>query len=314
MRARRALASAPLAAAVAALACAASPQPAPPRATEVVTPFHVIGHRGAAAYAPENTRAGVAAARALGAPAVELDVQRSRDGALVLFHDATLDAKTPLRGRVAEHDLAALLAADIGTWFDATHPDAPRRHAGEPLAALGDVLDANGRALAYHLEIKSDDPAIPAELVAAVRARGLADVVTVTSFDRAQLDRVRAIAPEAPLCWLVRDDGTNLPGASERERRALLADQRARVDEAAASGFAQVGLRAGALSREIVDYARVERGLEVRAWGVRSTADMEHAIAVGANGMTIDWPDRLLARLRELGVDARAGALTEDAR
>ena len=94
------------------------------------------------------------------------------------------------------------------------------------------------------------------------------------------------------------------PSTSRISSAWLLASQRERIDAAASAVFSQVVLRAMTMTPEVVAHARDVRGLEIRAWGVRSTADMEHAIAVGANGMTIDWPDRLLARLRELGVDA----------
>lgn len=296
------------------LACASGSITEPAREPEVATPFHVIGHRGAAGHAPENTLAGVERALALGAFEVELDVQRSADAVLVLFHDATLEGKTKLRGRVADHPASVLLATDVGSWFDAAHPDVMPRYAGEPIASLASVLDAHGSALIYHLEIKGDEPELPVELVAAVRARSLEHWVTITSFSFEQLERAHAAAPDIELCWLVRDDGTEVVGASERERRSLLAVQREQADATAAAGFAYLGIRAGALSREIVDYARSVRGLKVRSWGVRSLDDMEHAIAMGANGMTIDWPEQLLARLRALGVEPIAPVVPETAR
>ena len=61
-------------------------------------------------------------ARESGAFEVELDVMLSADDVLVLFHDRTLDLKTDLSGRVREHRAAELLQADIGSWFDQTHP------------------------------------------------------------------------------------------------------------------------------------------------------------------------------------------------
>ena len=71
-------------------------------------PFRVIAHRGASAYAPENTLPAFERALELGASEVELDVQLSRDGALVLFHDRTLDGKTNLSGAVRDHTADAL--------------------------------------------------------------------------------------------------------------------------------------------------------------------------------------------------------------
>ena len=86
-------------------------------------PFHVIAHRGASADAPENTLPAFARALALGVVEVELDVQLSRDGVPVLFHDGTLDAKTPLRGPRAGPPGAG---ADARRRGQLVRPHAPR--------------------------------------------------------------------------------------------------------------------------------------------------------------------------------------------
>ena len=90
-------------------------------------PFHVIAHRGASAEAPENTLPAFERALALGVVEVELDVQLSRDGVPVLFHDRTLDEKTPLRGPVRDHSAQELTRADVGSWFDRARPGSGRR-------------------------------------------------------------------------------------------------------------------------------------------------------------------------------------------
>jgi glycerophosphoryl diester phosphodiesterase len=77
----------------------------------------VIGHRGAAAAAPENTLAGLRKAKELGAGWVEFDVKLTRDGVPVLMHDERLERTTSGQGRVAETTLAAIEALDAGAWF-----------------------------------------------------------------------------------------------------------------------------------------------------------------------------------------------------
>ena len=255
----------------------------------VATPFRVIAHRGASAHAPENTLPAFEVARALGAPEVELDVQLTRDGVVMLFHDAGLDEKTNLTGAVRDHDAAALAAADIGHWFDATHPEARRRFAGTPLVSLDVVFARFGDGFAWHVELKSEDAELPARVVERVRVHGLHDRVTLTSFHEAQLRRTRELAPEIPLTWLLK---TPEGGGLE--------DQRRLVDRARALGFERVGFRAAELSPALVRHAQAA-GLEIRAWKVSSPELMERAIRAGANGMTIDWPERLLHRLDELG-------------
>ena len=77
----------------------------------------VIGHRGAAAAAPENTLASLRKAKELGATWVEFDVKLTRDGHPVLFHDDRLDRTTSGQGEVALTTLAQLRKLDAGAWF-----------------------------------------------------------------------------------------------------------------------------------------------------------------------------------------------------
>src|SRR5580704_12278143 len=77
----------------------------------------VIGHRGAAAQAPENTLAGFRAARALGCAWVEFDVRLTVDGVPVVCHDDKLDRTSNGRGRISKLPLAAIRMLDAGSWF-----------------------------------------------------------------------------------------------------------------------------------------------------------------------------------------------------
>ena len=259
-----------VAVAVAAAGCAATPH--------VALPFHVIAHRGASAYAPENTLPAFERARQLGADSVELDAQLSRDGVVVLFHDARLDEKTDLEGRVRDHDAADLLRADIGRWFDASHPDADRAYAGTPLTSLDAVFQRFGAAFHYHVEMKSQERVLPERILALARARSLLERVTLTSFHLELLRRARSLDAGVRIAWLLREP-----------RHAL-------VDRAADERFQMVAFPAAVLDADLVRYAH-RRGLEIRAWKVKTPEHMEHVIRVGANGMTIDWPDRLIRRL-----------------
>jgi glycerophosphoryl diester phosphodiesterase len=93
----------------------------------------VIGHRGAAGHAPENTLASFAKAAALGVRWVEFDVRLTGDGALVVFHDDTLERTTDGSGRVTDSTWAQINKLDAGAWFG-------RAFAGERVPALEDAL------------------------------------------------------------------------------------------------------------------------------------------------------------------------------
>jgi glycerophosphoryl diester phosphodiesterase len=102
----------------------------------------VIGHRGAAAYAPENTLESFRLALAMGADALEFDVRRSADGEAVVVHDATLDRTTNLAGPVASRTVAELRGADAGFRFANHDGETPFRRRGVSIPTLAEVIAA----------------------------------------------------------------------------------------------------------------------------------------------------------------------------
>ncbi len=164
-------------------------------------PVRRVAHRGGAADAPENTLAAFRGAATVGLGTWELDVQLTRDGALVVFHDETLDRTTDGAGPLAGHSLAALQALDAGAWFGA-------QWAGERIPTLDAVIalarSRPGGAAWLLVEIKSPHlyPGIERRLLAVLAAERYADRVLIMSFDGDSLARVRALDPALPLCHL----------------------------------------------------------------------------------------------------------------
>ncbi len=108
----------------------------------------VIGHRGAAAHAPENTLVGIRRAAELGAPWVELDAKLTADGRCIVFHDEKLDRTTDGRGRVAATTYEEISRLDAGSWFG---PGFAGERVPRLEAALGQILELNLHA---DIEIK----------------------------------------------------------------------------------------------------------------------------------------------------------------
>ena len=170
--------------------CSDTPELVNPFRPPAQWPVGVVCHRGANKIAPENTLPAFQCALAAGFSHIELDLHVTRDGGIVVHHDATLDRTTNGTGRITEHSLAELRALDAGSWFDL-------HFAGLQLPTLAEVL-----ALARHfdgelyLELKT---APPAPVWDAVARHGMQDRCFFWSFDRDLLGALRRVAPEAHL-------------------------------------------------------------------------------------------------------------------
>ena len=162
----------------------------------------LIGHRGAALRAPENTLAGFRLAARLGAPWVEFDVRLTAEGGCATYHDETLARTTGAAGRIDETPLAGLAGLDAGSWFDPAF-------AGEPVPSLDDSLSCiAGLGLGANIDLKPAPgrEAEMAEALAGALVRGWprqAPPVLVTSFDAALLGAVRRRLPALRLGFLV---------------------------------------------------------------------------------------------------------------
>jgi glycerophosphoryl diester phosphodiesterase len=231
--------------------------------------FLGIAHRGASGRAPENTRAAFAAALDLGAEAIELDVQLSADGELVVIHDETLDRTTDGAGPVGDRSAAELAALDAGVWF------APE-FAGERIPRLADVLAQVRDRVTLNVEIKSarDLGVIEPKLAALVAAEHAAEWVVFSSFHSEGVRNMRAAAPWARLGVLCDEDPRTrgLALANEVNAEMLIPGRRW-------------------LDARIVEEAHV-RGLDVWVWTVNEPGEMRRLIALGVDALFSDYPER----------------------
>ena len=235
------------------------------------TGFMAIAHRGASSYAPENTLAAFDLAIAMGARHLELDVHFSSDGHLVVIHDDLVDRTTSGAGPVTSHSLAALTTLDAGAWFDP-------RFKSERIPTLGTVLERYQGRAHLHVEIKGHSAGLAESTAELIRSRGMAAEVTITSFQKTKLEEARAHAPELPTGWLVGEVSDAI------------------VAQARATGLTQLCPRAGTVTPELVSRLHAERFV-VRAWGVATEDLMRQVVTAGADGMTVNFPDKLLAYL-----------------
>ena len=157
----------------------------------------VIAHRGDSAHRPENTLVSFAGALEVGAELVELDVQLTGDGHVIVLHDPTLDRTTTGRGDVRRMALAEVRAVSAG------YPDRfGSAYTGERVPTFGEAIALlHGRARIL-VEIKTDsvsddaDGGIEARVVAEIRRAGLDDQAALISFDHRTVVRLQSLAPE----------------------------------------------------------------------------------------------------------------------
>ncbi len=237
------------------------------------TMTRVIAHRGASAYAPENTLAAFILAVEQEANMVELDVQRTADGALVVFHDATTQRWNGQPRPVAECSLTDLRTLDIG---------------GERIALLAEVCAlARERGIGMNVEIKA--AGIGAEVARLLHEEKVTDRTLISSF-----------LPDA-LGEIARAD-SRLPRGVLMGARACPADAPEdwpipALREAGAAAWHpphQMPLLAQLLPRVRA------AGFQVNVWTVNDPALMRELALLGADGIITDKPDVLRGVLDEI--------------
>ena len=157
-------------------------------------------------------------------------------------------------------------------WDDApAGPSSP-----EYVLGFDAYLDEFGSRFHHHVELKGASPELPRAVLAALDACGQRPNCTFTSFDLSQLERLRALAPNAPAGWLFARRGDPVPSPSAAVRECLRL------------GLQQCNPRITALTLEHARAAH-DAGLEVRTFSLRTSADLWRAMALGADGATVNW-------------------------
>ena len=224
-----------------------------------------IAHRGASSRFPENTLAAFAGAIDAGADMCELDVQLSRDGALVVIHDDTVDRTTGGRGAVAATTLEELKRLDAGVSFSAEFK-------GECIPTLDEVFASVGGRCALNIELKS--AGLEQKVCAAIRDHDALATAIVSSFDWDALDRIRQFHPAVRVGLLASRWPVRLLGAATAIKAQAIHPS---VD----------------IVTEDLCTAAHERILDVYTWTVDDLDTMRKLIAYGVDGIMTNYPERL---------------------
>jgi glycerophosphoryl diester phosphodiesterase len=236
----------------------------------------IFAHRGANREAPENTLPAFQAALDMGVDGVELDVQYSSDGRLMIFHDFNLETISNGAGSVTSHTFEELRALDVGSSFGP-------QFAGTCMPVLEEVLDLLKGRLLINIELKSFDMAstLGHDVVEAVRARDMAGQVVLSSFNPFTLRRAKTAGHEIECAYLTAPD---LPYwmRSGLTLRMCLAD----------------GLHPDVKMVDAAYMARArKRRMPVRVWTVNEEEEMRRMIELGVDAIITDAPEQLKALL-----------------
>ncbi|SDM44776.1 glycerophosphoryl diester phosphodiesterase [Streptomyces wuyuanensis] len=222
--------------------------------SEKILSFLTIGHRGVMGVEPENTLRSFVRAERAGMDAIELDLHLSKDGALVVMHDADVDRTTDGTGPIAEMTLAELRELDAGQ--------------GERIPVFEEVLDA----VSAPLQVEIKDAAAARVLADVMVKRDLVERIEVTSFQDDAVREITALVPGVRTGLIASRWGSDI------------------VERAQAVGAPTLALNIRRLTLETVERAHDE-GLRVIGWVVNTQDHLRLVRALELDGATTDFPE-----------------------
>lgn len=230
----------------------------------------VIAHRGASGERPENTLGAFERAIEMRADMIETDLHLTRDGVVVVHHDASL-ARLGAKGEIRDRTAAELAGLDAGLGKGPV----------ERIPSLLDLLARFGDRIEWNLELKVGESApyegIEARVLAAVEERGLLPRMLFSCFEDPVLERVRQASPAARIAVLV---------SARKPARVL--------DRAARVGAEALNPHVSLVDRRFVEAAH-GAGLKVYPYTANERGEMVRLLDCGVDGIITNFPDRLRA-------------------
>lgn len=230
----------------------------------------IFAHRGASAYAPENTLAAFELALQQGADAIELDAKLSADGHVIVIHDPTVDRTTGAHGAVKDMSLADLRALDAGSFYS-------NEFAHEKIPLLEEVFESVGTKTFINVELtnyNSPRDQLVESVCMLIKKLNLQKRVIFSSFYASNLSRARSYLPTVP-CGLLAMSG--LLGAWARSFGFAFGDYAA----------SHPNLRDVTL-QQVQRIHRLKR--RVHVWTVNAEDDLQRMFDYGVDGVFTDDP------------------------
>lgn len=281
------------AAAFGVVAVTARPAPDHPYFAAASPGIRVIAHRGGAGLRPENTLSAFSHAVAVGADALEMDVQATADGAIVCIHDATVDRTTDGRGRVDSLTLDALRKLDAGhNWSADGGRSFPFRGKGIQVPTLEEVFSRFPQTPMI-VEMKHGGTALAQPLCDLIRRSRMTEKALIASMNVDAVAAFRAACPEVLTAMTVAEARTfhgfhraGLESVYSPPVMALLIPDRIRDRTVATAALVEAARR---------------RNVRVQVWNINDEERMRQLAQIGVDGIMTDRPDRLLGLLGRAG-------------
>ena len=227
-------------------------------------------HRGASSYAPENTLRAFYQGLEMGANGIETDIQRTRDGKLVLFHDDTLERIVGTKGSISDFTYDELARMDFGRFMGPAY-------ANERIVTLEDFLRYFGNK-GLHLSLEIKQAGVEEDSIRLVEQYAQNSHVIFTSFLWESIVALRQCSQQAKIGYLtyrISDEVLNLLEWHRIEQICPVISL---------TNASEVALAKS-------------RGFSVRFWGIKNEDLMKKALSLDGEGMTVNYPDKLFAAL-----------------
>lgn len=227
----------------------------------------ITAHRGSSGSAPENTMAAIEAAVEQMADRVEIDVQETSDGQLVIFHDSTLKRVAGINKKIADLTYEELQEIDVGSWYG-------KEFAGERIPTLQEVMEyAKGR-IDLNIEIKSAGAKsqVPTKVLELVNEYEMQEQCVITSTSLAYLKQIKEQQPDIRTGYII---------------------SAAYGDYYSSEYIDFISIRSSFVTETLMEHSH-EAGKNVHAWTVNSVGEMKRLKLLGVDEVITDHP--VLAR------------------
>ncbi|MFB5196459.1 glycerophosphodiester phosphodiesterase [Neobacillus sp. KR4-4] len=232
-----------------------------------------VAHRGASGYAPENTIAAFDKGVDMKADYIEIDVQRSKDGKLVIIHDTKVDRTTDGTGYVKDLTFDQIRSLDAGSWKG-------EQFKGEKIPAFDEILDRYHGKIGILIELKAPElyPGIEEMVAQELKDRNLNkpqnEKIIIQSFNFESMKKINSLLPKVPIGVLTSN-------------RADTSEQSLKEFAAYADYF---NPSYGIVTKELVKQVHAN-GMKIQSWTVRSLEAAEFLLTMDVDGIITDYPE-----------------------